>query len=166
MGVQPSLHLADSQPGTQCTHGCVHANGGSPPPLPPPPRMIATTVHCPGRAWGIGAFMRTASRALARRTRSSVAGRYSPLRALLRNATLARKYGPVATRSCGFLPGGREHGKKGGVGLVAGEVVVEECCEHRTDDRADDVDGEEPPEVLPAKEPVTEVRPERTGGVQ
>ena len=32
MGVQQNLHLADSQPGTQCTHGCVHANGGLPAP--------------------------------------------------------------------------------------------------------------------------------------
>jgi hypothetical protein len=30
--------------------------GGGPPPRSPPPRAISTTVHCPGRAWGIGHF--------------------------------------------------------------------------------------------------------------
>ena len=29
MGVQQSLNLADSQPGTHCAHGCVRANGAS-----------------------------------------------------------------------------------------------------------------------------------------
>jgi hypothetical protein len=38
MGVQQNLNLADSQPGTQCTHGCVRANGGTPPPGPSPAR--------------------------------------------------------------------------------------------------------------------------------
>ncbi len=37
-GVQQSLNLADSQPGTQCTHGCVRADGGTPSPGPSPAR--------------------------------------------------------------------------------------------------------------------------------
>ena len=37
-GVQQSLNLADSQPGTQCTHGRVRADGGTPSPGPSPAR--------------------------------------------------------------------------------------------------------------------------------
>ena len=38
VGVQQSLNLADSQPGTQCTHGRVRADGGTPSPGPSPAR--------------------------------------------------------------------------------------------------------------------------------
>ena len=46
MGVQQGLSLADSQSGTQCTHGCVRANGGNP----------LSGPHLPGRARRAGCF--------------------------------------------------------------------------------------------------------------
>ena len=54
MRVQQGLNPADSQPGTQCTHGWVHANGGAS--LPGPKVFPPRSTHCLGRAREISVF--------------------------------------------------------------------------------------------------------------
>ena len=54
MRVQQGLNPADSQPGTQCTHGWVHANGGAS--LPGPKVFPPRSTHCLGRAREISLF--------------------------------------------------------------------------------------------------------------